>query len=111
MGGRFSFHSLMLKDSNGEPGTLNGCFMDRSAPVVVARAWSDSEASVIKSLLESYNIPCHYSSRELPGRLYPFSTEGLGQIKIFVPASLAQEARRILDEHRRRRAPLRLVED
>jgi hypothetical protein len=84
--------------------------MDKSAPVVIARAWTDGEASVIKSLLESYDIPCHYSS-ELPTRLYKSSTEGLGQIKIFVPASLAQEARRILDEHRRHQAPLRLVED
>jgi hypothetical protein len=84
--------------------------MDKSAPVVIARAWADSEASVIKSLLEGYDIPCHYSS-ELPSRLYRASAEGLGQIKIFVPASLAEEAKRILDEHRRRQAPLRLVED
>jgi hypothetical protein len=84
--------------------------MDKSAPVVVARAWADSEASVIKSLLASYDIPCHYSS-QLPTRLYPLSTEGEGQIRIFVPASLAQEARRVLEEHRRPRAPLRLVED
>jgi hypothetical protein len=84
--------------------------MDKSAPVVIARAWSDGEASVIKSLLESYDIPCHYSS-ELPTRLYSPSTEGVGQIKIFVTASLAQEARRILDEHRRHQAPLRLVDD
>jgi hypothetical protein len=86
------------------------CSMDKSAPVVVVRAWVDSEASVIKSLLESYNIPCHYSS-ELPVRLYPSSQEGEGRIKIYVPASLALEARRILDEHRRRQATLKLVED
>ena len=84
--------------------------MDKSEPVVVARAWADSEASVIKSLLKSYSIPCHYSS-ELPSRLYPVDNEDLGPIRIFVPASLAQEAKRILDEHRRRHAPLRLVED
>jgi len=84
--------------------------MDKSAPVVIAWAWADSEASVIKSLLESYDIPCHYSS-ELPTRLYTLAREGLGQIRVFVPASLAQEARRILDEHRRHQAPLRLVED
>jgi hypothetical protein len=82
---------------------------DNSAPVIVARAWADSEASVIKSLIESYNIPCHYMS-ELPNRLYPVSTEGLGPIRIFVPASLAQEAIRILDEHRRRQATLHLVD-
>jgi hypothetical protein len=83
--------------------------MDKSEPVVVARAWADSEASIIKNLLESYSIPCHYSS-ELPNRLYSVAKEGLGQIRIFVPASLAQEARRILDEHRRIQANLHLVE-
>ena len=84
--------------------------MDKSEPVIIARAWADGEASVIKSLLESYSIPCHYSS-ELPGRFYSVATDGLGQIRIFVPASLAQEARRILDEHRRHQANLRLVDD
>jgi hypothetical protein len=83
--------------------------MDNSKPVIVARAWADGEASIIKSLLESYSIPCHYSS-EFPNRLYPVAAEGLGQIRIFVPASLAHEARRILDEHRRSQANLRLVE-
>jgi hypothetical protein len=85
-------------------------YMDKTAPVVIARAWADSEASVIKSLLESYDIPCHYSS-ELPNRLFPVPEEDLGQIKLFVPAALEQEAKRILEEHRRRRLPLRLVED
>lgn len=84
--------------------------MDKTAPVVIARAWLDSEASVIKSLLESYNIPCHYSS-ELPVRLYPVSQEDQGRIKIYVPAPLAQEARRILNEHRRNQGQIRLVED
>jgi hypothetical protein len=84
--------------------------MDKSEPVIIARAWADSEASVIKSLLESYSIPCHYSS-ELPARLYRHANEGLGPIRIFVPASLAEEARRILDEHRRNQANLRLVDE
>jgi hypothetical protein len=83
--------------------------VDSSAPVIVARAWTQGEASVIKSLLESYSIPCHYQA-ELPTRLYPLSTEGSAPIRIFAPASLAQEAIRILDEHRRREAPLRLVD-
>jgi hypothetical protein len=84
--------------------------MDRSEPVIVARAWTYSEASVIKSLLESYNIPCHYTS-EILNRLYPFSSEDSGRIRIFVPAALAHEARRVLEEHRRNQSPLRLVED
>jgi hypothetical protein len=84
--------------------------MDKSEPVIVARAWKDSEASVIKSLLASYDIPCHYSS-EIPNRLYRVSPEDTGQIRIFVPAALALEAGRILEEHRRNQATLRLVED
>jgi hypothetical protein len=84
--------------------------MDISEPVVVARAWTENEASIIKSLLESYSIPCHFSS-ELPHRLYPLSAEGLGQIKIFVPAQLAADARQILDEHRRTPANLYLVDE
>jgi hypothetical protein len=47
----------------------------------------------------------------LPNRLFPVPEEDLGQIKLFVPAALEQEAKRILEEHRRRRLPLRLVED
>ncbi|MBN1569086.1 MAG: DUF2007 domain-containing protein [Acidobacteria bacterium] len=84
--------------------------MDKAEPVVVARAYTDSEASVIKSLLGSYNIPCHYAS-ELPSRLYPVAAEGSGRIKILVPASLAQEAKLILEEHRRHQTPIKLVED
>ena len=84
--------------------------MDTSAPVVITRAWAESEASVIKSLLESYDIPCYYSS-EIPNRFYPIPADEPGQIRIFVPAELAQEARHILAEHRRNEAPVRIVED
>jgi hypothetical protein len=84
--------------------------MDKAPPVIVARTWTDSEAAVIKSLLESYNIPCHYSS-ELPHRIYPVSMDTRAQIRIYVPAVLEEEAIRVLEEHRRRQAPLHLVED
>jgi hypothetical protein len=83
--------------------------MESAAPVVIAITSKYSEASVIKSLLESYSIPCHYLS-ELPHRIYPLSANGLTEIRIYVPAPLAHEALRILSEHRRRDATLRLVE-
>ena len=70
--------------------------MDKSEPVIIARVWAESEASVIKSLLDAYDIPTHYTS-ELPTRIYPTSREGVSQIRIYVPAALAQEAREILD--------------
>jgi len=78
-------------------------------PKIVATTWMDSEASVIKSLLESYSIPCHYTS-EIPHTLYPLTVDGLGEIRIYVPAPLAEEARRILVEHRRMHAHLRLID-
>lgn len=85
--------------------------MDKEAPAVIARTWTDAEASVIKSLLESYNIPCYYMS-ELPHRIYPVQTEtSAGGIRIYVPASLEKEALQILAEHRRDNGSLHLVED
>ena len=68
----------------------------------------NSEASVIKSLLESYQIPCYYTA-ELPHRLYPLSGEGLAEIRIYVAAPVAERARQVLEAHRRH-TRLRLVE-
>jgi hypothetical protein len=79
-------------------------------PVVIARVWAENEAFVIKSLLDSYNIPCHFTS-ELPTRIYPISAEGVAQIRIFVAAEHAEEAREILAEHQRHQTQLELVED
>ncbi len=84
--------------------------MNKAEPVVVARTSTESEAVVIKSLLESYDIGCHYVA-ELPHRIYPISGEGLTDIKVYVSAASAEEARIILAEYRRREAPLRLVEE
>ena len=83
--------------------------MKASKPVIVAETWTESEASVIKSLLESYQIPCHYAN-ELPRSIYPFRDVSRG-IRIYVPASLADEAGRLLEQHRRLHDHLRLVDD
>jgi hypothetical protein len=84
--------------------------MDTSEPVVIARVWTESEAFVIKSLLESYNILSHFTS-ELPTRIYPVSAEGVAQIRIFVAAENEQDALSILEDHRRQQTQLVLVED
>ena len=78
-------------------------------PVVVAVTSTDSEATVIQSLLEGYSIPSQRGS-DLPHHIYPLSGEGVTQIRIYVPSSLADEARRVLDAHRRRAARMRLVD-
>jgi hypothetical protein len=84
--------------------------MDKSEPVIIARAYTEGEASVIKSLLGSYSIPCYYSS-EMPNRFYAVPDEDLGQIRLYVPASLKEDARHILEEHKRHIAPIHLVKD
>jgi hypothetical protein len=68
--------------------------MNPEGTVVVATVCQPSEASVIRSLLESYGILCALSSR-IPQNLYPVSIEGLTEIHIYVPLSLEQEARHI----------------
>ena len=83
--------------------------MDGGTPAIVASTWTRTEASVIKSLLEGYGIPAHYASG-LPQYLYPTNIEGGGQIRIYVPAVMAEDARRILAEHRRIHAHLRLLD-
>jgi len=70
--------------------------MDKSEPVVIARVWTEGEASVIKNMLEAYKIPSHYTS-ELPTRIYPDSAEDVPRIRIFVSAAQADEARELLD--------------
>jgi len=83
--------------------------MNYESPALVAQTWMDSEAFVIKSLLEGYNIPCHFLSR-MPHMLYPINVEGLAEFRIYVPAPLADTARIILEEHRRTYDHLRLVD-
>jgi hypothetical protein len=82
--------------------------MDPQAPVVVATTSMATEASVIKSLLAGYQIPCHYSSI-MPRQVNPLFLGKPSEIRIYVPAALAQEAINLLAEHRRTRH-LRLVD-
>lgn len=83
--------------------------MQTDSPALIARTWKEIEASVIKSLLEGYDIPCHYSSM-VAHSIHPVNLEGLAEICIYVPAHMADEARLILEEHRRTYNHLRLVE-
>jgi len=84
--------------------------MDKSEPVAIAGVWTEAEASVIKSLLESCGIPCHYTSG-LPGRLYPPPAESPGPIRLYVPGPLAKEAESILAEHQDQLEQLRPLAD
>jgi len=64
--------------------------------VCIHTAQGDSEAIVIKSVLESNGIP-YKEKRESLGRLYGVVVDGLGKIELFVPEDRAEEALEILD--------------
>ncbi|MCK4863492.1 MAG: DUF2007 domain-containing protein [Dehalococcoidales bacterium] len=59
--------------------------------VEVYKAHNDMEAQVIKSLLESYNIPCFLKSHAAPS-VHLFTVDGMGEVKIMVLASMAERA-------------------
>jgi ribonuclease-3 len=68
-------------------------------PVVIFRTHSDIEASVVRSLLEAHGIMCVVSS-DVPHSIFPLSVDGLGEVRIAVHYSEADEAQRIIDGHR-----------
>ena len=67
---------------------------------LVVRTWSDGEALLVRQLLESYGIPCQVVS-DVPHSLLPLSVDGLGEVRILVPATRVEEARSLLAEHLR----------
>lgn len=75
---------------------------------IVATTWQQSEASVIRSLLEAHGIPCEIIC-PMPQRIYPVAAEGLAEIRILVPPALEEEALSILEAYRRPDSPLRPV--
>jgi len=74
---------------------------DPAAPSrLLVRTWSDGEALLVRQLLGSYGIPCQVVS-DVPHTVLPLSVDGLGEIRILVPASRLTEARTLLADHLR----------
>lgn len=63
----------------------------------VLRVWGPSEAEVVKSYLESQGIPCLMRGRVVQS-IHPFSTDGLGEIKIYVLEKDYQLAKELLEK-------------
>lgn len=80
-----------LRDARGAGG---------SREALLLRTWSDVEASVVQQLLQQYGIPCRIVSH-ITHAVYPFSVDGLGEVRIFVHEDRRDEAVAILAEHRR----------
>ena len=60
-------------------------------------AGNQVEAQIIKGRLENEGIPV-LLQYESAGIVYGITVDGLGQVKVQVPSSLAQNAKDILDE-------------
>ena len=63
--------------------------------VEVYRAAGEMEAQVIKGLLESYGIPCLLKG-DAARTIYGFTVDGLGEVRIMVQESIAEEAKRLI---------------
>lgn len=59
-----------------------------------------TEGDIIRGLLESHGIPVMIA-QEAIGRIYALTVDGLGAIRVMVPAGMKDEARRILEEAER----------
>jgi len=69
-------------------------------PVLVMTTWNDGEAAMVRQILESFGIPTQVVS-DVPHTVLPISVDGLGEVRILVPADRLREARELLAEHRR----------
>jgi ribonuclease III len=67
--------------------------------VVIFRAYSDIEASVVRGLLEAHGVPSMLSS-DLPHSVFPLTISTLGEVRISVNGDDAEDARRIIESHR-----------
>lgn len=67
--------------------------------LVIFRTHSDIEATIVRGLLEAHDLPSVVSST-VTHSVFPLSVNELGEVRISVPAGLADEARRIIESHR-----------
>jgi ribonuclease III len=67
--------------------------------IVIFRAHSDVEASVVRGLLEAHGVPSIVSS-DVPHSVFPLTISALGEVRISVNGDDAEEARGIIESHR-----------
>ena len=66
---------------------------------VIFRTHSDIEAQIVRGLLEAHGVMSVVGS-DLPHSIFPLSVDGLGEVRISVHESEADEAQRIIESHR-----------
>ena len=70
--------------------------MSKHKTVEVYRAAGEMEAQVIKSLLETYGIPCLLKSNAAPSA-HVFAVDGMGEVRIMVWEGMAEKARELIE--------------
>ena len=65
-------------------------------PEEIYLARGEIEAQIVKAKLESFNIPAIITSTAAPS-VHVFVVDGLGEYRVMVPHSLADEARQLLE--------------
>ncbi len=65
--------------------------------VVISYPKNETEAQIIKGLLESEGIPV-IIKQEAIGKVYGLTLNGLGQIRLLVPAEHKEHAKLLLSE-------------
>jgi hypothetical protein len=63
--------------------------------VEVYHAQNGMEAQVIKSLLESFDIPCFLKSNAAPS-VHVLTMDGMGEVRIMVLESLVKRAKELI---------------
>ena len=63
--------------------------------VEIYKATNEMEAQVIKSLLESYDIPCFLKSNAAPS-VHMFTVDGMGEVRVMVRDSDLEKARQLI---------------
>jgi len=87
----------MAEDTEDGTGTAD---FEHAGNVLLTRTWNDGEAMIVRQLLESRGIPCQVVS-DVPHSVLPLTVDGLGEIRILVPAGRLVEARAVLAEQLR----------
>jgi hypothetical protein len=64
--------------------------------VVVKIVQGEPQANILKAHLESEGIPV-FLKYESAGIIYGITVDGIGEVRIMVPAACAEEARKIIE--------------
>jgi len=70
-----------------------------NGPVLIFRAFSDIEASIVRGLLEAHGIAVSVAS-DVPHTVFPLTVNGLGEVRVAVAGDQADQARRLIADYR-----------